>query len=264
MPRNPKIEFDELQMYFGEPYVIDVEDAVGSITVYSPTIGDILLMGEKKFYQGLNIFICNTTQYRMILWDMGIDWNTFPDFHLFIMFSGQIDKDVANLLFKMDFSNFEPLKKYKDETMDEESVEWVLYDRENEIEINENVYFHFSQYLRSVFGINPEEKFTDNQILKQWYVDKDKRELERNKKLEKQGKTKKTSSMKSIISSLINHPGFKYKLRELKEVGVAEFYDSVRRLQIYEQSTALMKGMYSGFIDGSKIKPEDYNFMRDV
>ena len=39
---------------------------------------------------------------------------------------------------------FEPLKKYKDETMDEESVEWVLYDRENEIEINENVYFHFS------------------------------------------------------------------------------------------------------------------------
>lgn len=61
MPRNPKIEFDELQMYFGEPYVIDVEDAVGSITVYSPTIGDILLMGEKKFYQGLNIFICNTT-----------------------------------------------------------------------------------------------------------------------------------------------------------------------------------------------------------
>ena len=36
--------------------------------------------------------------------------------------------------------------------------------------------------------------------------------------------------MKAIISSLINHPGFKYKLHELKEVGVAEFYDSVKRL----------------------------------
>lgn len=25
-----------------------------------------------------------------------------------------------------------------------------------------------------------------------------------------------------------------------------------------------MKGMYSGMIDGSKIKPEDYNFMREI
>ena len=25
-----------------------------------------------------------------------------------------------------------------------------------------------------------------------------------------------------------------------------------------------MKGMYSGFIDGSKIKSEDYNFMREI
>ena len=70
--------------------------------------------------------------------------------------------------------------------------------------------------------------------------------------------------MKSIISSLINHPGFKYKLKELKEVGVAEFYDYVKRLQVYEQSTALMKGMYSGFVDSSKLKPDDYNFMREI
>jgi hypothetical protein len=43
-----------------------------------------------------------------------------------------------------------------------------------------------------------------------------------------------------------------------------EFYDSVSRLQIYEQSTALMKGMYSGFISAKDIKPEDYNFMREI
>jgi hypothetical protein len=29
-------------MYFGEPYVIDCENAKGSITIYQPTIGDIL------------------------------------------------------------------------------------------------------------------------------------------------------------------------------------------------------------------------------
>jgi len=40
--------------------------------------------------------------------------------------------------------------------------------------------------------------------------------------------------------------------------------DSVQRLQIYESSTALMKGMYSGFLDTSKINKEELNFMRDI
>jgi hypothetical protein len=78
------------------------------------------------------------------------------------------------------------------------------------------------------------------------------------------GKDKSDTSIQSIISSLVNHPGFKYKLKELKEVGVAEFYDSVKRLQVYEQTTSLLKGMYSGFIDSKNIKPQDYNFMRDI
>ena len=25
-----------------------------------------------------------------------------------------------------------------------------------------------------------------------------------------------------------------------------------------------MRGMYSGFVDGSKLNPEDYNFMREI
>ena len=54
------------------------------------------------------------------------------------------------------------------------------------------------------------------------------------------------------------------RIDELKELGVAEFYDSVKRLQIYESSTALMKGMYSGFVDSSKINSDDYNFMKEI
>lgn len=264
MPRNPKIEFDELQMYFGYPYVIDTEDSQGTVTVYSPTIGDIMAIGESKFYQTLNIFICNTTQYRALLWDIGIDWNQFTDFQLFVMLYKQADPDVTKLLFgDLDFSKFEPLMKHKNE--EDEEGELILWNNDVGVEINANVHNHFSQYLRAVFGITPEEKFTDNQTLKEWYITKDKRATENAKKMEqKKGKTKTTSGMKAVISSLINHPGFKYKLQELKQVGVAEFYDSVKRLQVYEQSIALMRGMYSGFVDGSKIKPEDYNFMREI
>jgi len=51
---------------------------------------------------------------------------------------------------------------------------------------------------------------------------------------------------------------------ELRHVNVCEFYDSVRRLQVYENTTALLKGSYSGMIDSSKIDKEQFNFMREV
>ena len=40
--------------------------------------------------------------------------------------------------------------------------------------------------------------------------------------------------------------------------------DSVQRLQVYESSTALLKGAYSGFVDTSKINKDDFNFMREL
>lgn len=262
MPRNPKVKFDMLQLYCGEPYIIDLDNAVGSVTVYSPTIGDIISLGEKRFYQTLNIFICNTTQYRVILWDLGIDWNTFGDFELFAMLYPQIDPDVAKLMFgDLEFNKFQPFTK---RLSDDDEPQLILWDEEDEIEINYDVYNHISQYLRTVFNTFPDEKITENNTLKKWYIDKDKREIERNLKKAEKGEVQASTSIQALISSCINHPGFKHSLKDLKNVGVAEFYDSVKRLQVYEQSTSLMKGMYSGFIDGSKIKPQDYNFMREI
>lgn len=257
--RNPVIEFDRLQMYFGEPYTIDIESAEGVLTVYSPTIGKIIEVGEKRFYQTLNIFCTNTTANRLMLWEIGSDWNTVSDFELFSMLISGIDNEVCHIFFgDLDFSKFERRAKL----VNDQPV-LVLYDEEDNIEINEEVYFHLSQYLRAVFNYYPEEKITRDPVLKRWYIDKDKRERKRIEDDKKKGK-EHSNSIQSQISSFINHPGTKYKLHELKEVGVCEFFDSLQRLQIYESSTALMKGMYSGFIDGSKIKPEEYNFMRVI
>jgi hypothetical protein len=257
--KPPVVELDRLKMFFGDPYEVNVESAVGRFYLYQPTIGDILSLGEKKFYQTLNVFITNTTACRLMLWEMGIDWCEFKDYHLFLMLFNQINPDAASLIFRdFDITTFEVMKKTTDN-----GEELSLYNHELEIEINEEVYYIVSQYLQNCFNIFPERKITSNPVLKQWYINKDKRELENNKKLEESGK-KKDTSIQSVISACINHPGFKYKLKELRDVGVCEFYDSVKRLQVYESSTALMKGMYSGFIDAKSISPDAYNFMKDI
>ena len=67
MSRNPKIEFDKLQMYFREPYTIDLEDTKGSITIYQPSIRDLIRIGEIRFFTSLHFLTTNTTQNRLML-----------------------------------------------------------------------------------------------------------------------------------------------------------------------------------------------------
>lgn len=254
MSALPKLEFDYLKMYFGEPYTIDEKDCEGSITIYEPTLGNIIELGENAFYSTLSIFTSNTTQYRAVLWDTGIDWNDISDYDLFLMLYKGINPDASKLLFgDLDWSKFELTQKQTDEL-----VKIVLYDQTTGIEVDENVYNHIHQYLQHMFTTFPENEFTKDKMLKEWWIRKDKIQAEKDKN------NHTSNSIQPIISACVNHPGFKYKLKELKEVGICEFYDSVKRLQIYENATACLKGMFSGFVDGSKISPSEYNFMKSI
>lgn len=254
--KYPQLEFDRLKMYFGEPLVIPCRH--GEITVLSPTIGDIIALGESKFYSTLNLLVANTTSYRLFLWDLQLDWNEVSDFELFCMIYKNIDSDASRLLFgDLDFSLFEP----KVLNVDESTKKLILANVEQNVEIDEDVYQQIHQYFQMMFNMHPEELLTKEKRMKDWWIQKDRREQDRKSK----GKAdEKKYSIQPIISALVNHPGFKYKLQELREVGVAEFYDSVKRLQIYEQSNALLHGIYGGMISSKDIEPESYNFMREA
>lgn len=257
--RYQQYEFDKLQMYFGKTYVIDLESAQGSISVDIPTVGDIMELGEKKFYSTLGIFVTNTTSYRLMLDEIGLDWNTMSDFELFCMLYSQIDPEASRLMFgELDWAKFTLYKK----ALPDGTETIVLWNKEDNIEINEEVYQHIAQYLREVFNMYPEEKLTEDPVLKKMFLDKDRINMEIEKKKKKD--VSDGSSILPLISACVNHPGFKYRPMELRHVNICEFYDSVKRLQIYENTTALLKGSYSGMIDSSKIDKEQFNFMREI
>ena len=254
--RYPVLKFDTLKMYCGRPYVIDLPSADGQVTVCVPTMGQLIDIGEEKFYSTLNIFTTNTTQYRLLLskMDPPVDWNTLSDFELFTSLYKSADDEVVNCLFK-DLG----LKKF--EVYEKGQTERVLYNTETRTEINEEVYQHIAQYLRLVFRLHVEEKIIRDPVLKQMYLQKDEVALRRASK-------KKTddndNSIQPLISSCVNHPGFKYKLKDIDEMNVCEFYDSVSRLQVYENTVALLRGSYSGMVDATKIDKESFNFMRKI
>lgn len=256
MTNSSTFEFDRLKMYFGEKYTIKCKNAE-DIVISQPTIGDILNFGEKEFYSMLNIFISNTTSYRLQLWDIGIDWNKISDYELFCMLIKNADKDATSLIFgDIDFEHFDLYT----ENIDENNTVLTLYNKEQNIEINQQTYIHIAEYLRLMFNIHPKVEKAKGKATKEAIIDEDRMNLNLEIKKNKGYK----SMLLPLVSSCVNHPGFKYKLEELREIGVVQFMDSVQRLQIYESTVALNSGMYSGMCDLSKVDKKLFNFMRDI
>lgn len=252
-------DFDELKMYFGKPF-----DVGNGMTIYQPTIGQILDIGEENFYTTLYIFIGNPTMFRLQLWDMGIDWNKITSYDIFTSAVTGINKKVSDLLFgDLDFSGFALYGKKIEQINDNGETEIIqiptLYNQSIDIEISREDYTLISEYLQVMFNIHPKVERAKGRATKEAIIEEDRMNLAMRQKEKQSG-----STLLPLISSCLNHPGFKYKLNELEDVGICYFMDSVQRLQVYESSTAVMKGMYSGFVDGSKIKPENYNWMRSL
>lgn len=257
--RYQRLKFNLLKMYFGDDYVVDLEGLKGKIVIHQPTMEAIIQSGDDEFYQTLSVFVNTTASSRLMLWDNGIDWNEITDFDLFCITYKTINPEISKYFFgDLDWNKFK-IVSFK---IDEEKSEIRLLNEEDEIEINEEVFEHIHQYLQNMFKMIPPDyhsNYTDSSVLKKLWIRKDRVALNQAQKKQKQ-----KISLLSQISSYINHPGTKYKLSELREIGISEFYDSLERLRIYEHTTALLKGMFSGMIDGKKIKPEDYDFMKEI
>lgn len=253
MSEANKYTFDKLQMFFGEDYKV-----ADGIIISQPTIGDILAYGEKQFYAMLNPFVTNPTALRVMLWQAQQDWTTISDYELFyqLLLSIKPSPEQTNLLFgDLDFREFLCYKRQNE--VDGEIVEdVVLINQRQGVLIDEEIYSHMACYLRTMFNIFPKVEKAKGKTTKQWMIEED----IANSKTEKQT----DSTLLPMVSFCLNHPGFKYKKNELKEMGIVEFMDSVQRLLIYESTRALQQGSYSGFVDTSKIDKQEFNFMREI
>lgn len=252
--------FDMMKMYFGDDFVFNKY-----ITFYQPTIGEILDFGEDNLQKAIAPLVGNTTSYRLQLWDSGVDWNTITDWELFVLLYKTMTPDITCIVFgRFDFTNLIAVKR-----VDTESVVlgFPKFDDEGnvidfETVIDEVVYYRLCEYVRTIFNQHPKVQKAKGRA-KEVLIKRDREELQKRK-----DSGVGSSFLLPLISGLVNHPGFKYKKNELREVGYIEFMDSVQRLLVYEQSTAFLKGMYSGFMDTSKIPKKELeqhvNWLRDL
>ena len=246
-------KFDPLKMYFREDYFVK------GIRIVQPTINDILNMGESKFYSDLSPFLYNSTSIRVMLWDLPqrIDWCNVKDIEVFGILKNMTNTDNSAIRLLFPDYRIEHMQLMQLNEKNSNECQLFLYDEENDFVLNESEYMEIAEYIRTLLNIHPKIEKAKGKTTKQWMIDEDRMNMA-------QRDEKNTSTLLPLISACINHPGFKYKLQELRDVGIYEFMDSVQRLQIYESTIALLGGSYSGFADMSKVPKEQFNFMREL
>ena len=266
-----------LKIYFGHPYPI-----TDKIIIHQPTIHDIIEYGEHEFYATLFMFIGNTTYRKLFLWENGIDWNKVSDYELFCNLVPVLPVEKTSILFgDIDFETFElyetgyeppdeppPDPEHKPTQREKQQKKFELFEKsftlrseELDIEIDADTYHRMVGVLCHIAQIFPKTEYTFSKVTKELMIEEEKNLLKREIA---QSNNEPKSSLLPLISTCINHPGFKYKSSELEQIGIAEFMDSVKRLQIYESTRALMNGAYSGMADLSKVPKEQFDFMRSI
>lgn len=252
--KKSEYHFDKLRMYFGEDYTIN------NITISVPTIGDILEVGETRFYQSLSPLLNNPTSIRVFLYDtFHKDWNKTKDIEVFyIMYQLVQDKEPLNLIFKdFNFDGFvlTPAKKNKQDT---EYDHLALFNEDKNILIYDDEYLEIAEYIRTMMNVHPKTEKAKGKTTKHWMLQEDRMKVQQSE--DKKG----SSTLLPLVSACINHPGFKYKLDDLKQVNICQFMDSVQRIQKYEQGVAAMHGIYGGMVSAKDIPNDLINFMSDL
>ena len=241
-------KYDECKLLFREPYRLN-----SYITISQPTMQDIINFGEQEYYQMIGLLCGTPSDFKVMLWDNGQDWNKISEFDFFCVFATSLTPDKTGILFgDLDFSKFRLATK-------NETGETVLYNEELDFAIDSFIYHHMISYVRRINGMT----YTGTKIIKGATAKKLVIERDRNRMKAQANKTYE-SQLVNLISAMLVYPGFKYSKDQLKECGIYEFMDAVKRSQIYTSTIALTQGAYSGFMDTKNIKQESFNWLRST
>lgn len=240
-------KLDTTQFYVG--YDFRVND---KITLRQPTLEKVVEMGDSAYYQMIHILTSISSDHISELWDSGVDFQKVSDIEFFFYMTRKLDKELSSLLFgdMVDFQCFEPYFR---------GEEKVLYDSQHDIIIDSKDCSRLSKTLCIWHGIKKEPVTAAGPMALRAMI-----EIDRQEKAEISKKKNKAPLM-PMISSIINHEGFKYNLEDTMKLKIFFFMDCVSRIGLKVSTDRIATGFYTGSIDTKKFQPEkQLNWMRDL
>lgn len=241
------VELDKLSLYFLQDYRIN-----DKIILKQPTIGQIAAFGEAKYFSMAQRLTLIPSDLKSDLDDLGIDYEEISDFELFILMSdGLTTNDTSLLLGDLNLSDFESRKN-------NQTDEFYLYNPKTDVTIDRYIHLLITNYICQLHGFTKKIEKAANKYTKKVLIDED-----RDKK-NKEKDSEYKSYLLPLVSSMVNSSEFKYTSKELMNVGIYEFMDSIKRISLIRRVKALEIGAYTGFRDFSKTNASDFDWTREL
>lgn len=242
-----KTEPDILQIYFGADYTVN-----DYITIHQPTLGEIIDFGERKYWQLIGTLTATPSDMISILWDIGLDWEKVPEFDLFAtLLVNNFSVDETKILFgDLDFS------KYHLRNKPNSDKEIELYNRENGSIIDFFLYDKIVSYMRKMANLKKNVRKAANKYTKEMMIEIDRSDRKK--------KSEDKSHLQPLISAMINSPGFKYNLKEVRDMPYCTFMDCVQRVAIMKNADTLSMGRVCGMADLSKVPKKEFDWLREL
>ena len=224
---------DELKIYRGEDFVISKH-----IILHQATLNEICDYGERDYYSMIYNFTATPQSLKVQLWDMGIDYTEITPYQLFyqLLYKMYSQEKTSIIFGDLDFSKFQLMQRKDDESI-------LLYqeiDGESVI-IDEYTYNIIIDYLCKSHFIERDLKIPMTKSAKMILIEDAREEMETNKNKEYH------STLKNLISAMINSEGFKYNHSQVWDMKINAFMDSVKRIGKIKNAQLLLQSGYSGF-----------------
>lgn len=239
------LEIDELQLYFGDDYIVN-----DYISIHQPTVGEIVEFGEKSYYSMVQTITAIPSEMKSQLWDMGIDWTQITDYQLAMMLWPSLPQHRTKILFgNLDLQKFSPRENLQNGDVN-------LVNLDDGIIIDELAYRRICAYLCNAHNLTKKVENAANEFTKKFLIEEDRQKLAFN------SKESYNSFLLPLITSIKARQG--YTKDYVKNMGIVEFMTEISRLQIIINADALLYGAYGGMMDTSKIPKKDFDWCRSI
>ena len=224
---------DELKIYRGEDFVVSKH-----IILHQATLNEICDYGERDYYSMIYNFTATPQSLKVQLWDMGIDYTEITPYQLFYQLLYRMySQEKTSIIFgDLDFSKFQLMQRKDDESI------FLYQEIDGEpVIIDEYTYNVIVDYLCKSHFIERDFKIPMTKSAKMILIEDAREEMEANKNKEYH------STLKNLVSAMINSEGFKYNHSQVWDMKINAFMDSVKRIGKIKNAQLLLQSGYSGF-----------------
>lgn len=237
---------DLASAYFGDDYKLN-----DYITIHQPTINEIILYGEKKYWRLVNTITIISSDMKSEFADAGKYWGDVSDFETFYLLCRGLPMEETKILFgdAIDFTHFGWYKQRENDL-------FCMADIDRGIKIDEYLYSKMVKYIATIHGIKKTPEFAGNATTRQFMIEEDRM------KKKKAASTEYKSTLFPLSSYLSSESNI--APTTIRDMKIFCFLDNIKRKCAINSSNLLLTGIYAGKVDGDKVSKNMLDSMRDL